>query len=350
MSGEPWNPDQVRRQYVADDLMEADPAKEAAADPPPEPAGEPEDGAPEEDSWAGSALEAYRVGDPGRAAREVVAGLSENPTDPADTQVDGATIGTMVVRAASCRGTSHRHSGTPRQDDYALCTGDGRWLVAAVADGVSAGALSHQAATIASRGASALVRDALIGTDDLDAVPWDDVFSALARRIVAHGRRAITSDDAPADITPAQVATEMATTLVVAALSVAAREDGSRDGVVIALGDTSVFLLASDGTWWPITDVKNEGAEIASSATLALPYLPAVRLEPIRIRLRTGDSLFVMTDGVGDPLGRGDGPVGEFLASVWGQPPDMLTFGGQVGFARKSFDDDRTVVGIWARA
>lgn len=302
----------------------------------------------DEPAWTGAPLEPYAVGDPGRAAREVVASLSENAADPADTQVDGATIGTMVVRAASCRGTSHRHSGTPRQDDYALCTGEGRWLVAAVADGVSAGSLSHQAATIASRGAAALVRDALLSEGDLEAVPWDDVFAALARRIVAHGRRAIALDDAADELTSAQVASEMATTLVVAALEVAAREDGSRHGVVIALGDTSVFLLDADGRWWPITDVKNEGAQIASSATLALPYLPSVALEAIKIRLAAGDSLFVMTDGVGDPLGHGDGPVGEFLAEVWARPPDMLTFGGQVGFARRSFDDDRTVVGIWA--
>ena len=46
-------------------------------------------------------------------------------------------------------------------------------------------------------------------------------------------------------------------------------------------------------------------------------------------------------------LGRGDGPVGSFLAQMWKTPPDMLSFGGQVGFARRSFDDDRTVVGVW---
>jgi hypothetical protein len=39
--------------------------------------------------------------------------------------------------------------------------------------------------------------------------------------------------------------------------------------------------------------------------------------------------------------------VRDTLASWWRSPPDVLTFAAQVGFARKSHIDDRTVVGIW---
>ena len=35
------------------------------------------------------------------------------------------------------------------------------------------------------------------------------------------------------------------------------------------------------------------------------------------------------------------------LAAWWARPPDPLTFAAQVGFARKTHVDDRTVVGIW---
>jgi hypothetical protein len=314
--------------------------------------GESRDEVSEEDEalWSGGGLKPYEVGDPGRAAREVVASLPDNPHDPADTQVDGGTVGSLVVRAASTRGTSHRHNGTPRQDDYAICTAGDRWLVVAVADGVSAGSLSHHAATIACRGAATLVREVLLRSDNLQALAWDEVTSVLARRIVAHGRRTLATQESVDEISPAVVAREMATTLVVAAVAAAPQGDGTRPGVVIALGDTSVFLLDRDGAWSPITDVKNEGAEVASSAVLALPYLPHEQLVPRPVRLAAGEALFVMTDGVGDPLGRGDGAVGRFLAKVWAQPPNPLSFGGQVGFARRSFDDDRTVVGIWAPA
>ncbi len=297
-------------------------------------------------AWTGS-FEPYAVGDPGRAALEVVGQLSADPAAPADTLLDAAHVGGLVVRAASVCGASHRYRGTPRQDDYALCVVADRWLVVAVADGVSAGALSHQAATIACRGAATQVREALLASDDPQAIPWAELLDVLARRIVAHGRRVLGDDQAPDDVAAADVARAMATTLVVVVLSVAADADGRRSGALVALGDPSAFTLGADGAWRPLTAVKNADAEIATSATAALPYLPAELPAATPIALAAGERLFVMTDGVGDPLGHGDGEVGRFLASAWAQPPDPVAFAAQVGFARKSYDDDRTVVGVW---
>jgi hypothetical protein len=298
------------------------------------------------ETWSGSPLEPYAVGDPGRAAVEVTAALPDSPHDPADTQLDGGVHGSLVIRAASTRGTSHRHSGTPRQDEYAVCRCGEDWLVAAVADGVSAGALSHLAAALAARGAAEFIRDRLTASPVLESLPWMEMFSDLAGRIVTYGQRRLGNGE-PATCTPEDVARSMATTLVVLVLELTPDADEQRRGSVICLGDTSVFRLAQDGGWEPITNVKNAGAAISTSATAALPYLPSNVLEPIPITLSVGEGLFVMTDGVGDPLGTGEGAVGEFLASVWHEPPDLLSFGAQVGFARRSYDDDRTVVGIW---
>ena len=57
--------------------------------------------------------------------------------------------------------------------------------------------------------------------------------------------------------------------------------------------------------------------------------------------------LVLMSDGVGDPLGAGTGEVGQTLAESWRKPPYILTFAAQVEFARRSFDDDRTVIAVW---
>ena len=57
-------------------------------------------------------------------------------------------------------------------------------------------------------------------------------------------------------------------------------------------------------------------------------------------------ALFVMTDGVANPL-KWSSDVQEALAGWWTQPPDPFTFAAQVAFARKSHMDDRTVIGIW---
>ena len=308
---------------------------------------EPQEGGDPATGWTGEMLQPYSVGDPGRAAIEVVPGLPAEPGDPADTLLDGGRRGTLSVRAASLRGTSHRHSGTPRQDDYAICTSANRWLIVAVGDGVSAGALSHQAATIACRTAAGAVGQALQLDPDLEAVPWADVLADAATRILAHGRRTLAGDD-DGEVTGTQVARTMATTLLVLVLELDADESGRRCGRVLALGDTSAFRLTLDKRWEPLTAVKNEGSEIASSVTIALPYVPEEAPHASALTLDRGEALFVMTDGVGDPLGGGDGDVGEFLAEVWCDPPDMLLFGAQVGFARRTYDDDRTVVGIWA--
>lgn len=60
-----------------------------------------------------------------------------------------------------------------------------------------------------------------------------------------------------------------------------------------------------------------------------------------------GGTLFVMSDGVANPL-RWSKEVAETLAGWWACPPDPLVFAAQVGFARRGHMDDRTVVGIWA--
>jgi hypothetical protein len=309
---------------------------------------QPEVRRPDADELAGAPLGAYSIGDLGCAVWEVVSTMPLNPADPADTLVDGGCAGELVVRAASSRGIAHRHDRIPRQDDYAICATD-RWLVVAVADGVSAGPQSHQAATLACRVGTAAVRDDLDATDDPAEVRWDDMLSTVARRIVAYGRRAL-SDEArgPEDIDPKDVASLMATTLAIAAVRLEPAADGNYEAAVVALGDTSAFLLEDGSGWTPVTAVKNDGATIASSATAALPYLPEDGVTPTHVAISPAGALMLMSDGVGDPLGRGDGPVGRHLASLWADPPDPLTFAAQVAFARKSFDDDRTVVGIWS--
>jgi hypothetical protein len=345
---QPWQPQPFDQETEAAeppeqpepaDVEPPEPAEPAAAEEAADPAPAPE--------WTGG-FEPYAVGDPGRAALEVVAQLFEDPAAPADTLLDAARVGGLVVRAASVCGTSHRYRGTPRQDDYALCVVADRWLVVAVADGVSAGALSHQAATIACRGAAGLVREALVATDAPEQIPWGEVLDGLARRIVAHGRRVLGDEQSAEEITAADVARAMATTLLVVVLPVEADADGCRRGALIAVGDPSAFALGADGAWSALTAVKNADAEVATSATAALPYLPAELPAATPIELAAGERVFVMTDGVGDPLGHGDGDVGRFLASAWAQPPDPVAFAAQVGFARKSYDDDRTVVGVWA--
>lgn len=298
-------------------------------------------------TWTGQSGSPWIVGNPGRSFG-VVPKLSAG-VDPPDTVVDGAQAGAMTVRAASVRGLSHRYYTTPRQDAYAAAvTEDQGYVIAIVADGVSSGKYSHQAAKIVTESGAAILADQL-KTRRLDAIDWVPLLRELAHKIVTYAQ--YYADPAGASqpprpaLNPLAAAEFMASTALFAILAVHPNADGDREAAVLAVGDTSAWILRNR-EWLAIGKIKNEGAQIASSATAALPLVPE---SPVADHLLIGsdDILVLMTNGVGDPLGNGKGEVGRFLASEWATPPSPLDFAAQVGFARKTFDDDRTVVAIW---
>lgn len=142
----------------------------------------------------------------------------------------------------------------------------------------------------------------------------------------------------------------MCTTLVVAVVPVRPGPDGAHRCVVVRVGDSSAWVLERGQVFVSTGSVKNDGVDIASSATAALPMGGVAVVDPVPVELRHGDALLLMSDGVGDPLGTGDGEVGAVLAQWWCAPPPLVEFIGQVDFGRKSFDDDRTVVAVWPAA
>jgi serine/threonine protein phosphatase PrpC len=284
----------------------------------------------------------WAIGDPGRAFTEVDAELG-NPLDAPDTVFDAGWVGDLAVRAASVRGLSHRQKGTPRQDAYGIArSSDNEWIVVVVADGVSSGPVSHRAAQLVARYAARTVAGLVTGRALLSRSDFHDVFSRSSQRILHLGERELGK-------TPTEAAKVMATTATI--LVCAVRPLRRRRTVSIAwLGDSPVWMLERDDCWTCLTEVKGAGQEVASSAVAALPYLPEDpnRLPTCELDVPSDAVLLVMTDGVGDPLGDGTGPVGSALAKAWREPPSSLDFALQVGFGRKGYDDDRTVVGLWS--
>lgn len=290
------------------------------------------------------------IGDPGRAATTVVPRPDDRFPFRHDIVADVARIpgpatGELHLLGASVRGLSHLYYGKVRQDAFGyLVTKDGRWLVAAVADGVSAGAHSHVAADIVSRVGCRLITAQLEERDPAE-LDWPALLDTLVAEIVGHACRKLGL----VDPTVADVAAELAATALFAVVAVEPSGAGERPVHVMSLGDTSAWVLRPDATpgWESLQDVKNQGSAVASSATMALPGLPAELAPPVATTLRAGEVLVLMSDGVGDPLGGGTGEVGEYLAEAWRRPPDPFSFIAQVGFHRRSYDDDRTVLAVW---
>ncbi|WP_433802981.1 protein phosphatase 2C domain-containing protein [Actinomycetospora sp. CA-084318] len=263
-----------------------------------------------------------------------------------DTVFGESSLGPVQVRGASVRGLAHRHAGIVRQDDYCVrWTDDDRHLVIAVTDGVSAGRFSHEAAGVAARQSCEVVAGWLRSCAP-EEILWDHVLKVVGDAVVTRGRGLLRRRGEDVEsLSTLELAGWLSTTLIVAVMDLESDDEGRLAVTVLRVGDSTAWVRGVDGGWSSPFAVKNEGEQIASSATSALPHVTG--FETAAVMLVDGEVLALMTDGVGDPLGDGHGEVGAFLAGAWAQPPSGLAFAAQVDFARKSFDDDRTVVAVW---
>jgi len=281
----------------------------------------------------GAALETVlAIGAPGRAAVELPPGPPPARIGPADVELSTASLPGLVIRAASSRGLQHRANGTLRQDAYALGhrdIGEGTEAVAVVCDGVGSLYRSEEAALLVSHRLAELAAT---------GVPWTDAFACAndELRKVAEQAADPTSDETSA--------LTMATT----AVAVTARRDfGAWTGEAAWVGDSMLWHLDDGGQWSLISGSATDGEDDVyySGRVLALPSRDGA-CDSCGFRVH-GGALFVMSDGVANPL-QWSHEVAETLARWWARPPDPFVFAAQVGFARRGHMDDRTVIGIWA--
>ena len=86
-----------------------------------------------------------------------------------------------------------------------------------------------------------------------------------------------------------------------------------------------------------------------SSAVSPLPRIPA-HLAVAEFELAADSVLLVGTDGFGDPLGDGDGQIGQLFTQHLTSPPIPRALAHLLDFSRETFDDDRTLLAIWQRS
>lgn len=301
--------------------------------------------APRELSAFPPLADVLRIGDVGRQ-EEIVPVHGPLSIGVSDTELDFFTADPFEVRACATRGASHRHAGTPRQDAFCVAH-DEEWLAVCVADGVSEGRFSQVAAETAARAACKLALDAAGDVDDLD---WTALANRVSRRILdeARYRRLVdlSSTDDPAEQIRV-VRRAMSTTAVVALIARHPRLDGHFPYVVAVLaGDSGAYTL-TEGRFTAVAGGKDPGgaAGVADGAVHPLPgpSSPVV----VRSALSADEVLLLTSDGVGDPIGDGGGEVGAELARRWQRPPTAVQLFADVNFLRRSYDDDRTVVGVW---
>jgi serine/threonine protein phosphatase PrpC len=260
-----------------------------------------------------------------------------------DVLIDGWSTEAITMRGASQRGHLHRYNGAPRQDDFAAHhLPDGRVIVL-VADGVSGAPQSHLGASTATKQAAEWLH-AQLGADLADT-DWTALIKSTAWALT---ERAQTLLNLPGP-DPVRAEEQLATTLVCAVIEPTG--PGALRAYVVGVGDSNAWLLLTSGRFVELLGAKAVSADgMSSSAVAGLPRVPA-DVTSVVVEITAGEVLVIGTDGIGDPLGSGEGGVGNLLREVLTTtvPPSLIEFAHAVDFSRETFDDDRTLVAIWPR-
>ncbi|MGA8546862.1 MAG: protein phosphatase 2C domain-containing protein [Mycobacterium sp.] len=248
----------------------------------------------------------------------------------------------MTVRGVSQRGHLHRYNGAPRQDDFALHHLPNGRVIVFVADGVSGAPQSHLGASTAIKQAAEWLHSHL--GDDVSNTDWLALLKSAAWALNERAQ-SLLGLDVP---DPVRAEQELATTLVCAVIEPTGTD--TLRAYLVSAGDSVAWLLSA-GQFIEIIGGKSvPAAGIASSAVVGLPRVPA-EVTPKVVDVAIDDVLLIGTDGIGDPLGAGQGGVGDLFREVLTKPsvPSLIEFAHAVDFSRETFDDDRTLVAVWPR-
>lgn len=259
-----------------------------------------------------------------------------------DVVIDGWSTDAMTVRGVSQRGHLHRYNGAPRQDDFAAHLLPGGRVIVLVADGVSGALQSHIGASTAVKQAADWLHSQL--SADVADTDWLALLKSAAWALNERAQ-SLLGLDAP---DPVRAEQELATTLVCAVIEPTGA--GTLRAYLVSAGDSAAWLLSA-GQFVEILAGKTPTASgIASSAVIGLPRVPT-EVTPQVVDMAIGDVLLIGTDGIGDPLGTGQGGVGDLFREVLSRPsaPSLIEFAHAVDFSRETFDDDRTLVAVWPR-
>ena len=259
-----------------------------------------------------------------------------------DTVVDGWSSEYATVRGASLRGHLHRHNGAPRQDDFVIhLMPDGR-VIAVVADGVSAAPHAHLGASTAVQFATRWLHNYV--PEETSQTDWRGLLKSTAWALAERAQELLKLESPD----PGKAEQELATTVICAVIEMV--DPGLLRAFIVGVGDSGAWLLRN-GEFRSVLGGKTAGeGGISSSAVVPLPRVP-IEITATTVEFDFDDVLMIGTDGIGDPLGSGQGGVGNLFRELFSgdNPPSLFEFGRAVDFSRETFDDDRTLVAVMPR-
>lgn len=253
----------------------------------------------------------------------------------------------LTLAFASIRGLGHEDFGRPRQD-YAAIAQEGRYLIAAMADGVSEARFSHVGASVACRAAMAAVQGQLERQVPLDDIDWRGVTEEV-RTMLRRRARVMLGRDDEADTDDRECALLLGTTAEVLVVDAEASEPEFVRATLA--GDGYAFVLDTERGLRPLGSTKSEDeAGLLSSEVTPLPAQPGEGY-PIVSRgtlHRETQAVLVTTDGIGDDMADGDSPIAGYLWERLRRPVPPYELLRVVSYLRRQSNDDRTAMLLWA--
>lgn len=250
---------------------------------------------------------------------------------------DEAQVGELAVRAASVVGPGHRCAEpvVARQDAYQLGRDrSSRYLIVAVADGVSGSRRGDLGAAVAAQHAV----DVLVARLDRAELPATLSAAEILQGVAEEMSRAAAAekiDDA-----------EVCAVMVIAAVEAVAGPDGSRRAWIGWLGDVSVWRRADNGWRFEVGDVKGDPGGLRTSEVASVLPLNWSSARQDLLVIAPGETLALVTDGMGD-LWSMHGRANDYYYRRWSVPPPVASFVNDVCFDARGEQDDRTAVVVW---
>jgi hypothetical protein len=272
----------------------------------------------------------------------------------AEFTVDRFDAGDLAIGAVSLRGMGHQSFGKLRQDAVACkLTRDGKYIVAAIADGVSDAPLSHLGADVAVRQAIKATETELIkmqGSILRHAIDWASVEAYVRLKILEYAQRLEKqgSFSVNGECNADAYANAIGTTAEVLVIWREKNATGGHDFTRAVLsGDGSGYVLDPQHGWTVLSTGKANDSELASNAIVPLPIkaegYPMVQSGSIA----SGQAVIMVTDGIGDVGIGSDNTASRFLHKELVTPIPAHKLLSVLSFVEKHRDDDRTAVIIW---
>lgn len=288
----------------------------------------------------------YELGDPGTTFFQSchIATQTTNYAQQHDICCDANVAGDLEIMCASLRGSLHatKLMSSVRQDDYAFgVDAGGRWLIAAVADGVSEAERAHELSSFMARQTVLVIGRSLTsceGSHGLDDVSWNGLGCELLGIAQAYCRHMM-----PQATDIREWTTQWATTLEFLVVALRPEGEGYPFASVSVAGDGAVYVLDPLKGWRSVKDAKRHGGTLVSNAVHALPanaMVPCVS----RGTLCENESLLLVTDGLGDVLADGSTPLGGLFQTKLPHCHSVIDYLKVVDTWAYQADDDRTAV------